>query len=217
MWRWFEIFCFCLGSVFILTSGWVYAGGWLASQTALTDFDRAREKLAANAATGPYDEELLTLTTDQTLWSKSRKIDYVKSLDDDLGTPEAVLKIPSLALRIPVFQGTDKAVLNRGVGRLIDTAPSGTSGNIVIAGHRDSFFRPLKNIGLGNRIELMTLTGVQKFQVKEIFIVDPLDTRVLEPTTVTTLTLVTCYPFYYVGYAPERYIVRAELEAHHTE
>jgi sortase A len=82
-------------------------------------------------------------------------------------------------------------------------------GNIGISGHRDSFFRPLKDIKLGDKIEMRTPDGIQDFEVTDINIVDALDVSVLDPTDTTVLTLITCHPFYYVGYAPDRYIVKA--------
>ena len=112
-----------------------------------------------------------------------------------------------------MFIGTGQVVLNRGAGRLEDTAEPGTAGNIAIAGHRDGFFRPLKDIEVGAELELKTLDGMQRFAVSEILIVDPLDVSVLDPSNEAMLTLITCYPFYYVGYAPDRYIVRAKLAA----
>jgi sortase A len=107
--------------------------------------------------------------------------------------------------------GTNRTTLNRGVGVVDNTAAPGEPGNVALSAHRDSFFRPLKDIVIGDTIELQTLQGIQQFQVSDITIVDPTDISVLEPTERSILTLITCYPFYFVGYAPDRYIVRAEL------
>jgi sortase A len=82
-------------------------------------------------------------------------------------------------------------------------------GNIAISGHRDGFFRPLKDIKLGDAIDVQTPAGTQTFEVSDISIVDALEVSVLDPTDTTVLTLITCHPFYYQGYAPDRYIVRA--------
>jgi LPXTG-site transpeptidase (sortase) family protein len=84
-------------------------------------------------------------------------------------------------------------------------------GNLGIAGHRDGFFRRLKDVVVGDRLELETVTGTRSFVIDDISIVTPSDVHVLAPTEHATITLVTCYPFYYVGSAPKRYIVRATL------
>ena len=100
----------------------------------------------------------------------------------------------------------------RGVGRVRGTARIDAPGNLGIAGHRDSFFRPLKDIRQGDRIELRTAGGIVTYAVDSISIVDPEEVSVLAPTQERTLTLVTCYPFYYVGHAPKRFIVKATAE-----
>jgi sortase A len=120
-----------------------------------------------------------------------------------------VLEIPKLGLEVPVFNGTDDLTLNRGVGR--DCCAPSERGNVGIAGHRDGFFRGLKDIATGDRIELQTQKRTETYRVSEIRITDPTDVRVLEEQGVPALTLVTCYPFYFIGNAPQRYIVRAVL------
>ena len=103
--------------------------------------------------------------------------------------------------------------LNRGVGRIAGTANPGESGNIGIAGHRDGFFRGLKDVGPGDKIEMVTQSRVETYVVDHVVIVDPSDVSVLEPRPQPSLTLVTCYPFYYLGSAPKRYIVQATVTA----
>ncbi|MGB5294297.1 MAG: class D sortase, partial [Thermoanaerobaculia bacterium] len=125
--------------------------------------------------------------------------------------PLAIVRIPALDLQVPLLEGTDDLVLNRGVGRIAGTALPGELGNIGIAGHRDGFFRGLKDIGEGDTIELETLTATDVYRIDGITIVTPQDVHVLEHQAVPTLTLVTCYPFYFVGKAPKRYIVSATL------
>ena len=105
--------------------------------------------------------------------------------------------------------GTDDFTLNRAVGHIDDTAVPGTNGNSGIAGHRDGFFRGLKDIGPDDVIELETLQGKEVYRVERTWVVSPEDVSVLDTTPARSLTLVTCYPFYYVGPAPQRYIVRA--------
>jgi sortase A len=98
------------------------------------------------------------------------------------------------------------------VGRIKGTAWVDTDGNLGIAGHRDGFFRPLKDIQIGDSMDLQTAGGTVTYEVSSIEIVEPEDVSVLSPTLERTLTLVTCYPFYYVGHAPKRFIVKATAE-----
>ena len=128
------------------------------------------------------------------------------------GEAIGVLRIASLGMEVPVLEGTDKMTLNRGVGRIAGTALPGLGGNIAIAGHRDSFFRPLRKIRSGDKIELLTRSGKHLYSVDQIKVTNPKDVSVLQPRQTPSLTLVTCYPFYYVGAAPKRYIVTASLD-----
>ncbi len=146
---------------------------------------------------------------DFSLWSEERIKAYRQSRTAALDEPLAVLTIPRLSLEVPVFEGTDELALNRGAGRIAGTAKPGQAGNVGIASHRDGFFRCLKDVQIGDRIELATLNGKAVYAVGSIDIVFPDDVSVLEPTRNPTVTLVTCYPFYFVGHAPQRFIVRA--------
>lgn len=120
------------------------------------------------------------------------------------------IKVPRLGVSAIVMEGVGKKTLRRGAGHIPDTAmPSEEAGNVGIAAHRDSFFRGLKDIQEDDTIELTTLEGTFRYKVEWTKIVKPDDTSVLAPTDDAALTLVTCYPFYYVGSAPERFIVRA--------
>jgi sortase A len=148
---------------------------------------------------------------DTHLWSPQRIRDYEQSLAGDASPPLALLRIPKIHLEVPVFDDTNELALNRGVGRIVGTARPGETGNLAIAGHRDGFFRGLKDIGVGDEIELVTRDATELYSVSEVTIVDPGDVSVLDPTTEATITLVTCYPFYFVGAAPQRYVVRARL------
>ena len=144
-------------------------------------------------------------------WSIQR----TKSYQANLGKPDeplAVLRIPALHLEVPVLEGTDAVTLNRGVGRISGTSLPGQGGNIGIAGHRDGFFRRLKDIRTGDAIELVTISGTDVFVVDQIRITSPADVSALRPRAKHSLTLVTCYPFYFVGPAPSRYIVDASLK-----
>ncbi len=147
---------------------------------------------------------------DQSLWSEARIAKYKESLSQAFAPPLAVLRIPRIGLEVPVLPGTDELTLNRAVGAIAGTALPGEVGNVGIAGHRDGFFRGLKDIESGDRLELETLGGKQEYRVTSIRIVDPSEVHVLAPTPRQVVTLVTCYPFYFVGKAPLRYVVQAE-------
>ena len=148
---------------------------------------------------------------DFTLWAEKRILAYKNSLVGKADLPLAVLQIAKVQIRVPVFDGTDDLTLNRGVGRIIGTAQVGTLGNIGIAGHRDGFFRGLKDISVGDEVDLIMPTAKAAYVVDQIEIVSPADLQVLQPRRAPSITLVTCYPFYFVGDAPKRFIVHASL------
>jgi sortase A len=157
-----------------------------------------------------------TASPDQSLWSPERIVAWRKALTAPAASPLGVLRIPRLRLEVAVLPGTDDVTLDRAVGHIDDTAPPGAEGNSGIAGHRDGFFRGLKDIAEGDVIELETAKGRESYRVERTWIVDPEDVSVLDPTPNRALTLVTCYPFYYVGPAPRRFIVRAVLVKHES-
>jgi sortase A len=125
------------------------------------------------------------------------------------GIPFARLKISRLNLDEMVVEGDSTEDLRHAIGHIPTTALPGNQGNVGIAGHRDTFFRPLRNIRKGDLIALSTSQGDHKYEVQSTEIVLPEDSWVLRPTPSPSLTLVTCYPFYYLGSAPKRFIVHA--------
>lgn len=127
------------------------------------------------------------------------------------GEAMARLSIDRLNSQWVVIEGADRASLKRGPGHLPDTALPGSRGNCVIAGHRDTQFRILRNVEIGEEISVESQGRTYVYRVTDRRVVAPTDTRSLDHTPKPTLTLVTCYPFYYVGPAPKRFIVRAEL------
>jgi sortase A len=150
-----------------------------------------------------------TSSPDLSLWDTERISAWRRALEEPAPPPLAVLRIPKIHLEVAVLPGTDDFTLNRAVGHIENTPLPGTNGNSGIAGHRDGFFRGLKDIGTDDVIELETLRGKEMYRVERIWIVSPEDVSVLDATPTRSLTLVTCYPFYHVGPAPQRYIVRA--------
>jgi sortase A len=120
------------------------------------------------------------------------------------------MEIPRLNLSVVVFEGTTSKTLRRAAGHITGTALPGQPGNVGVAGHRDTFFRPLRNIQPNDIITLTTLRGAYRYRVVSTKIVRPDNVAVLDPDGTEVLTLVTCYPFYFVGPAPDRFIVRAE-------
>jgi sortase A len=126
------------------------------------------------------------------------------------GTAVAELAIPRLGLTSMVVEGVNAKDLRIAAGHIPGTPLPGENGNVAIAAHRDTFFRPLRFIRKADTINLTTFGGEKEYRVVSMEIVDPHDVRVLYPTGRDTLTLVTCYPFNYIGSAPKRFIVRAE-------
>ncbi len=198
---------FVIGCAFLF----VYAGwqlqSYVISRAALLSFHAHQLPVVVHAASTRSSDS----TVDFALWSVKRMQAYKESLAMKVDPPLAVLSIPRLQLEVPVFNGTDDLTLNRGAGRVAGTALPGHAGNIAIAAHRDGFFRSLKDIRLGDQIALQTRPGDYVYQVDNISIVQPSDTGVLRPGDKSSVTLITCYPFYFVGSAPQRYIVHASL------
>lgn len=153
------------------------------------------------------------------LWDSARIRAYRRTLDISFPPPVAVLRIPRVGVEVPVLEGFSDATLNRGAGHIPGTALPGQIGNLAITGHRDGFFRPLKDIAVGDIVELQrpmspgtqTANTSDRYVVRSLKVVAPSDTSVLNPTVDSTLTLITCYPFYFIGAAPERFVVQAAL------
>lgn len=162
-------------------------------------------------ADGAGSVELVAAKPDFGLWSRKRVQDYEDSLARQFAPASGILRIRKINVEVPVLEGTDDLTLNRGVGRIPGTAEVGTDGNVGIAGHRDGFFRGLKDIALGDTIEMLTANRSKTYIIDRIFITDPSDVSALAPRSPSSLTLVTCYPFYFVGSAPKRFIVQATI------
>ena len=191
----------------------VYVGGVFGSRHELQRFNALR----ASQQRPSQGSLAQSAVPDLTLWDVKRITAWQAALTRPAPPPLAVLRIPRFRLEVAVLPGTDDFVLDRAVGHIEDTALPGMDGNSGIAGHRDGFFRVLKDIAPGDAIELETLKERQVYRVERTWIVTPEEVSVLDPTSTRSLTLVTCYPFYYIGSAPQRFIVRAVSQPHSTQ
>lgn len=205
-----QVVAFALGLGLV---GWYLVArthGHLASGAAIDAFRETRDAaIQARSLDDSSPELSVSRPVDTSLWSDERLQAYQQTLLADASAPIAILKVPSVEIELPVFVGTDEWALTRGAGWIEGTAEPGISGNVGIASHRDGFFRPLKDVGVGDTVILETHRGVMTYHVDSIRIVDPTDVSVLNPTEDPSVTLVTCFPFYFVGNAPQRYIVTA--------
>ncbi len=122
------------------------------------------------------------------------------------------IEIPRVGVSVAILEGTTPQTLRMGVGHIDGTALPGQPGNSGIAGHRDTYFRELKEIRSNDQILIHTATGVESYEVDWVQITNPSDVDILAPTTGSGLTLVTCYPFHYIGAAPERFVVHAHMQ-----
>ncbi|MHB0969972.1 MAG: class D sortase [Thermoanaerobaculia bacterium] len=122
----------------------------------------------------------------------------------------ALIEIPRLRLSAIVREGADEETLELAVGHVPGTALPGEEGNIALAGHRDTFFRPLRRIKMNDRIRVIVPPNTYEYEVTSLDIVEPDEVSVLESSGIEELTLVTCYPFRFIGHAPKRFIVKAE-------
>lgn len=215
-WIWIERGLLLSGFALVVIYGAVRMESLFSSRAAIREFESASLRPSSSVVTNDHGQSTLDLPeVDFSLWSKKRIQAYRESAGNRPDTPLALLEIPKIHLEVPVFDGTDDLTLNHAVGRITGTAWPAEQGNVGIAGHRDGFFRGLKDLAIGDVIELRTLNGKDTYVVDQIQIVDPSDVQVLLPKAAPSLTLVTCYPFYFIGSAPQRYIVSASRR--HTQ
>ena len=180
---------------------------------AAAEFEREVADPSAVSPMAPVEADVSLAEPDKNLWSAKRIEEYERyrraAVESDL--PEGIMRIPAVNLELPVFTGTGEANLTRGAGRIEGTPPLGAPGNTGIAAHRDGYFRALKDVRIGDEIIIETMEAANEYRIVDLMIVNPEDIEVLNPTEENSLTLVTCYPFYYVGSAPQRFIVRASI------
>jgi LPXTG-site transpeptidase (sortase) family protein len=151
--------------------------------------------------------------------SQAKRFEAVKGMRLDIrqpsqprpGDPFGKVSIPRIGLSAMVSEGDDTGTLAHAVGHIAGTAMPESGGNVGLAGHRDTFFRKLERVRLRDRIELETAQGKYEYEVVRVTVVDPEETDVLDSSGKSELTLVTCYPFHYIGAAPRRFIVQSSL------
>jgi sortase A len=202
VWRFAELAAWGVGAVCVAAWIVVSIDSATGKRREMDRFAAVRATTVLRASDGP----------DLHLWSRERIAAWRETTKTPSPAPLAILRIPRIGLEVPVIEGTDDISLNRGAGHIEDTATPGTDGNSGIAGHRDGFFRGLKDVATGDAIQIETLNAIETYRIERTWIVDPDEVSVLDPTPVRSVTLVTCYPFYFVGSAPQRYIVRAVLQ-----
>jgi sortase A len=215
-WIWIERLALVCGLALLGVYAAARLEGQFSSRAALEKFAALEPSASVanrsdEASTNALPQEMNWPASDLRPTDEAGERDRVQDAAEP-GTPLGVLRIAKIRLEVPVLEGTDALTLNRGAGRIAGTARPGEQGNIGIAGHRDGFFRGLKDVAVGDAIELKTLQGTDNYVVDQIRIVTPDRVEVLQARGVPSLTLITCYPFYFIGSAPKRYIVTASLQ-----
>lgn len=204
---WIERVLMVSGLVLLVVYGAARLESFLSSRAALNRF--AAIAPSSTSTSDEVAEDITPSSVNFSLWDKHRVHAYKESVNRQFIAPLAVLHISKIGFDVPLLDGTDALTLNHAVGRISGTARPGEPGNIGIAGHRDGFFRGLKDLAIGDTIDLKTPQETSTYVVDEINIVNPNDVDVLRPRRVSSLTLVTCYPFRFIGSAPQRYVVHA--------
>jgi sortase A len=185
--KWLQRLLFAVAAVLLGYCGFVWADGWFFQHRERAEFEKLVHEGASPAGLPAVGR-------------------------DGLGQDGLIgrIEVPRLEVSVVVIEGTGWAVLRHAAGHIPGTALPGEPGNVGISAHRDTFFRPLRNIRANDEVTVTTLRGEYRYRVVSTKIVDPDDVAVLKAGGGETLTLVTCYPFYFVGAAPQRFIVRAE-------
>ncbi len=200
-----------------LAQGEVQRQGGIAAFEQLAQADTGQQGIsppgtAANASGRVALDLAGTEDPDTSLWNAGRIDDYKASLNAQLPEILGVLEVSSVNLKVPVYATNTELVMDRGAGVIDGMSYPHEPGNIGISGHRDGYFRVLKDVQVGDFITLQTFEGEKRFRIDETHIVPIADESLLRDTDEQSVTLVTCYPFYFVGHAPKRFIVKASLD-----
>jgi sortase A len=211
-WRRLEVLCWIAGIGLLAGYATARATWWLQQQADIEQFTTmstsTNDMQALAGATSLAPAQNLP-QPDRSSWSPERRRAYDEASRASL-QPEGILRIPSIDLLVPIYDGTGATMLDRGAGRIENTAGLDEHGNIGLAGHRDGFFRGLKDLHIGDQFTIETLRGRRRYEIVDLTVTTPADVSVIAPTETAFVTLVTCFPFYFVGSAPDRYIVRAK-------
>jgi len=218
--RLWERLFFSAGLVLLAICVFAYVHRALMLRVAMNNFEHAKKEATNErndskvdaALTADRNKTEITSDGQPSLPEDSHVRNTAPSVHRAGEVPLAILRIPKIRLEVPVLKGTDDITLNRGVGQIAGTAAPGEMGNIGIAGHRDGFFRNLRGMNKGDVIELETTTASEVYVVDRILVTGPDDVSVLQPRDTQSLTLVTCYPFHFIGSAPRRFVVEATLK-----
>jgi sortase A len=203
--RWSQYFFFVVGVLALSYCAVVLLDRWLFQAYQTWRFERSLKEAQTSARTiqQPVSSPLST----QAEADRARAVSF--GIDGLAGSPLGRIEIGSVGLAAMIMEGVDRNTLRHAVGHIPGTPLPGQLGNVALAGHRDTFFRGLRNIHKDDEITLTTLRGSYRYRVDSTQVVEPQDTGVLDNSADDILTLVTCYPFYFVGPAPKRFIVRA--------
>jgi sortase A len=203
--RWCRFFFLVVGVLALSYCAVVLLDRWGFQAYQTWRFERALKDAQASARSGeqPASPRLAT----QAVADRARAESF--GIDGLAGSPLGRIEISSIGLAAMIMEGVDARTLRHAVGHIPGTPLPGQQGNVALAGHRDTFFRGLRNIHKDDEITLTTLHGSYRYRVDSTQVVEPEDIGVLSATANDILTLVTCYPFYFVGPAPQRFIVRA--------
>jgi len=205
--RWSRYLFFAVGTIILGYVGVVLLDARLFQADQTRQFQQELKRLAISQSGDQRSHESsIPITPAEANPSKTEPMDMIMA-QGTLGR----IEISTIGLEAMILEGTDARTLRRAVGHIPGTPLPGQRGNIVITGHRDTFFRPLLHIRINNEIRLTTLGGSYRYLVDFTKVVEPDDTEVMDNIDDSVLTLVTCYPFYFVGPAPKRFIVRAHM------
>ena len=203
--RWVHSFCLVVGVLALSYCAVVLFDGWLFQAYQTWRFERALKD--GQPSTHVIRQTASSCLPDQAVVDRARAQSF--GIDGLAGSPLGRIEISSIGLAAMIMEGVDGRTLRHAVGHIPGTPLPGQQGNVALSGHRDTFFRGLRNIHKDDEITLTTLRGSFCYRVDSTQVVEPEDTQLLSATADDILTLVTCYPFYFVGPAPERFIVRA--------